>query len=172
MWSNRLSFKKQKGQSLVEVLVVLVIAAVMVIALIMIILASLKNAQFAQNQTQATKLAQDTIDKIRILRDKNSNNTLANYSPTGCFRGLWDSAYCRAGFCYYKLMPRGDYLDQTRAPSLRDQFDNGFSRQIKISPPTGSNIKLIVEVFWADSSGEHSSNLETVLTKVDYTCAN
>lgn len=169
MWSNSTGFKKQKGQSLIEVLVVLAITSIMLVALIMIILASLKNAQFAQNQTQATKLAQNTIDQIRILRDNNKNGTL----DTACFVELWNTSthYCTTADCYYRLTTLGDYLENKGTTSFKDSLGGGFSRQIKISQPIGTNIKLTVEVFWTDSSGEHSSNLETVLTKVDYDCA-
>lgn len=172
----------EKGQSLIEVLVVLVIATMMTVSLIIIILISLKNAQFAQNQTRATKIAQDTIDQIRILRDDNKNGTLSvPLVETACFNRLWDYTArsnfdCRniRGFsdCYYELNSSGILDRRTSQPDKAVPLTSepGFSRSIKVTQNSINEIKLAVEISWADSSGGHSSNLETYLIKPNYDC--
>lgn len=182
MLKNDLNFKKQNGQSLIEVLVVLVVATMMIVALITIILSSLKNAQFAQNQTKATKLAQDTVDKIRILRDGNKNETLYDGLTGYCFNELWNNDstspfYCGAdssNYCYYELDANGSKLTLTMVNSSKKSIGDGFYRQIKINPFTNSTsnteVKLIVQISWTESSGEHYSNIETILIKPDYDC--
>lgn len=170
----------EHGQSLIEVLVVGVVSAMMVVALIAIILSSLKNAQFAQNQTQATKLAQDTIDKIRILRDNNAYNTLGS----SCFIELFNVGsgapfVCGTNkFCYYKLsgsssmtFSGADIYPPTNSSLGVDYLTGGFSRQIRVSQDvSGAYVRLIVTISWQDSSGSHSSNLETIITKPNYDC--
>lgn len=176
--------KNEKGQSLIEVLVVGIVSAIMILALIMIILNSLKNAQFAQNQTQATKLAQDTIDKIRILRDKNSSLAI---SGTYCFNAIWptvttDPLYCGTNkYCYFKS-PSDTSIDfvgtdfyPPGTPTLvTEDLPGGFSRQIRVSQTDttypNTFVNLIVTINWSDSSGAHSSQLETIITKPNYDC--
>lgn len=182
MLSNNHNLEKQDGQSLIEVLVVLVVATMMIVALITIILSSLKNAQFAQNQIKATKLAQDTVDKIRIFRDGNKNRTISDGLTDACFNELWNSDsgssfYCGPApdsYCYYQLdITSGSKL--TLINSSKQSIGDGFYRQIKVNPSTNSTsnteVKLIVQISWIDSSGEHNSNIETILIKPDYDCS-
>lgn len=167
----------QKGQSLIEVLVVGTVAAAMIIALIIIILNSLKNAQFAQSQTQATNLAQDTIDKIRVLRDNNKINTIQYGSTFYCFNELWgnsrgDYLYCggTGSYCFYTLDDSVNILNKVAENLSTVTVTNGFSRQIKVSQPSADQADLIVSIIWQDSTGSHSSDLETIITKPNYGC--
>lgn len=166
----------EKGQSLIEVLVVLVLASMMIVALITIILLSLKNAQFAQNQTKATKIAQDTVDNIRILRDSNKNKSLL--PNDSCFDQLWNIGSTDFGCggdddCYYGLVT---FLDppllrlRREVSAFKENLGDGFTRQIKVTQNTPSEVKIAVDVSWTDSSGEHKSNLETYLIKPNYDC--
>lgn len=61
----------QLGQSLIEVVVLVGLALVIVTGLTIVTVNGLKNSQFSQNQAQATRLAQEAIDCIRSVRDKN-----------------------------------------------------------------------------------------------------
>lgn len=160
----------EQGQSLVEVLVVVVLAAMMIVSLIAIILASLKNAQFAQNQTQATKIAQDTVDKIRVIRDDNKSTAIINGVTSYCFTQLFDNNTC-VGTCYYKLASNTTLVFQPSA--VAEDLSGGFSRLIQIHQlpsPSSDTANLIVTITWQDSSGAHSSDLETIITKPNYAC--
>ena len=46
------------------------VSVIVVGALVFAIIASLRNAQFSKNQSQATKLAQEGIEKVRSARDR------------------------------------------------------------------------------------------------------
>ncbi|MCL4367051.1 prepilin-type N-terminal cleavage/methylation domain-containing protein [Patescibacteria group bacterium] len=63
----------QQGQSLVEILIVLAITAVVLTGLAIAVINSLHNSQFAQNQAKATKYAQDAIEKIQAVRDRDGS---------------------------------------------------------------------------------------------------
>jgi len=166
----------EKGQSLIEVLVVGVISAIMIIALIVIILNSLKNAQFAQNQTMATKYAQDAIDKIRILRDGNKEGSLLPISgSSSCFKELWNSTsgtdFDCTPDCYYQLNT-GSALQRISTSEVN--LTGGFSRQVKVNQDHDfpDEAMVTVTISWTDSSGAHSSILDTIITKPNYECSN
>lgn len=75
-------FFKEKGQSLIELVVVVAAMVIVVGALTFATIASLRNAQFSKNQAQATKLAQEAIERVRAGRDRNQpinhNGSLGN----------------------------------------------------------------------------------------------
>lgn len=62
----------QSGQSLLEVVIALSATGVVLGALLLITITGLNNNRFAQNQVKATKYAQETIDKIKSIRDRDS----------------------------------------------------------------------------------------------------
>ena len=58
------------GQSLVEVVVSIGIAVILAIALITTSLITQKSSRSARNNSQATKLVQQTLEQLRIFRDR------------------------------------------------------------------------------------------------------
>ncbi len=62
----------EKGQSLMELVVVIAVMVVVIGALTFATIASLRNAQFSKNQAQATKLAQEGLEWVRTGRDRNA----------------------------------------------------------------------------------------------------
>lgn len=60
----------EKGQSLLELVVSIAIAILVLGALTFAIITSLRNASFASNQAQATKLAQEGLENVRSTRDR------------------------------------------------------------------------------------------------------
>lgn len=61
----------QTGQTLMELIVVVAVSVIVVGALVFATIASLRNASFSKNQAQATKLAQEGIERVRAGRDRN-----------------------------------------------------------------------------------------------------
>lgn len=61
-----------KGQTLLELVAVVAVVIIVVVALTFATISSLRNSQFAQAQAQATKLAQEGIERVRAGRDRNS----------------------------------------------------------------------------------------------------
>lgn len=167
-----MGFAKESGQSLIEVLVVLAVTIIIVVALTMAVLVSLKNAQFAQNQSKATKYAQQSLEKIRNIRDRDEDGEIFfQYSPSDTvirkFSGLWGvnmSTRC-SGKCYFKFDNSG-ILTSTNENSM-ENLEGNLARQITLTDEAGfyaTEKKVSVKVKWLDSSGEHESNLETRIT--------
>ncbi len=184
-------FLDTSGQSLVEVLVALTVAALVILALVVVSLMGLKNAQFAQNQAKVTKYAQEAIDQVRAIRDRNGNvtfqNNLSNPACTPCsgntcaFSGLWSCQLTKSSGspctlspgngCYLVLSADGTSLSEPSSLNNANQnLGDGFSRQVILEDGApaldySKEKRVRVVVTWTDSSGTHESNVQTILTK-------
>ncbi|KKP93685.1 MAG: hypothetical protein UR98_C0003G0055 [Parcubacteria group bacterium GW2011_GWA1_36_12] len=58
------------GQSLIEVVISIAIAAILAISLISTTLITQRTSQSARNNTEATKLAQEWVEQLRVFRDR------------------------------------------------------------------------------------------------------
>ena len=170
----------EQGQSLLEVIVVVTVGVVIVGSLVFATIASLRNAQFAKNQSQATKLAQEAIEEVRSARSRN-----------GIIRGLqpgqdqlnWNDDWfwehkindtCQP--CYFKLALMGelDFLSSgnTSLPDSAKLSDNPqFKRVVVLSDDGANNAykkekKVSVIVGWTDFAGGHQSILTTILRRI------
>lgn len=163
--------KKNSGQSLIEVLVVMVAGSIMIIAVVSLVLNSLKSSQFAQNQTQATKYAQEAIDKIKDIRVRNG---VVEYScGVGCgaakFSELWDvlPQSCTTNDCYFTFdIDTNNFLKLVGNRPTGDHpgGDQNLTRETTLTK-LGNEITVGVKVKWSDSSGDHESNLQTTLNR-------
>lgn len=174
------------GQSLMELVVVIAVMIIVVGALTFATIASLRNAQFSQNQAQATKLAQEGIEKVRSLRDRNSNiQTLNIPSSSGSsgsmlFSDLFISFishnFCNTvsgdGPCYFNFVSGS--LNQVASQNNNESVGS-FMRRIQIfdrqTCDTVSNCysqqkEITAVVSWTDFSGSHESRLTTILRKI------
>lgn len=168
----------QKGQSLAEVLVVLSVAAVILTTLMVIIINSLKNAQFAQTQVQATKYAQEALDTLKMIRDRDQDGTVTfSYrDPSGVgylearkFSNLWDthmnsSDNCN-GLCYF-ILNGGPNLTAATAGG-GEKKDKVLTRYITIKDDAANyqlEKTITIQVKWTDGTGGHESNLQTIFT--------
>lgn len=107
----------QKGQTLLELLVVMTIVSVVIGGLVFAIIGSIRNASFAKNQAEATKFAQEAIERVRSGRDRDDpitgNFVLRGSTITGWQDpNLWsnridqncgDSNAKPPLYCYFKL---------------------------------------------------------------------
>lgn len=182
----------QFGQSLIEVLITLVVLMLMVVAFIAVVTNSLKNSQFAQKQVQATKYAQEAMDKVKTIRDLNNSSMVSFQDPSGSsisscqactsvvkcsFLTLFDcnltglNSPCTKPLlqssmpgCYFKLATGGQLVEPVTDPMSEDLGD-GLSRTIFIQDGAdyGTAKTVTVKVSWTDSSGSHESNLQTIL---------
>lgn len=92
-------FQSEKGQTLMELVVVISVMVVVVGALTFATIASIRNASFAQNQLQATKLAQEGIERVRTGRDRIQQITISGTEVTS-----WNSDLTDAGSIWnYRL---------------------------------------------------------------------
>ncbi len=162
---------EQKGQTIIEVLVSLMIASLMMGALVIAIVISLRNAQFSQNQTQATKLAQEAIEKVRTMRDRDMCIKLTDTGDCTTFSNaqtfsqfLGNDTQCSA-VCYFDL-DKNNLLLTLKGASSSTDLGGGFTQQILVQTSGTFTKRFIAKIQWNDSSGFHESNLQTFLTRL------
>ena len=144
--------KRFKGQSLIEVVVSLGVAVVMAVSLIATSLLTQKTARTAKNNNQATKLAQESIEKIRVFRDRQGFGALtantclildsSNPDPThwvltvGCVNGEGISA-----------------------------SNTNFERKIEIVDSSATSKLVTVTVSWNEPGGTQTVKNQTFLSQ-------
>jgi Tfp pilus assembly protein PilV len=79
----REEMKKFRGQTLIEALTALAIISIVITAITVAVTAALSNAKYNQNETLATKYAQQGSELVNQIRDDNYNN-FKNYSGNYC----------------------------------------------------------------------------------------
>lgn len=175
-------YRTEKGQTLLEVIVVLAVGIIVIGSLVFATITSLRNAQFSRNQAAATKLAQEGIEGVRNARDRNNRIVgLFQQTVTWTDPGLWGATAitnaCSPN-CYFVLTSSGE-LDAIGSipPSnplpncpLAECLDNNmFKRVVILADDAGStNSKLVtVVVTWTDFAGPHESRLTTILRNLN-----
>lgn len=147
---------KEKGQSIFELVIALAVTMLIVTGIVQVVTISIRNANFAKTQAEATRYAQQAAEWLRAERNKN-----------------WELFYSRAT----TPLPTGDWclknLDWTgsgvcRTSDLTSDFITGtrFLRDLKLeltSPPDSKTVKAEIRVSWTDSQGKHESKIDTVL---------
>lgn len=181
-----------KGQTMIELVIVVTVIIIVVVALTFATIASLRNSNFAKNQSQATKLAQEGIERVRVGRDRNqpivSNGGLGSVTSwdgdiTGAGK-IWDyqiEGNCgnttivpNPVYCYLNVDSQG-ILNYLTASSVFPQLAEAippppsqplFQRAVILSDDSSTfNARKTVTVVvkWADFAGDHESRLKTIL---------
>ena len=182
-----------KGQSLLELVVGIGLVAVVVGAIAIVTLSSLRNTQFSKNQLQATNLAQQNLERVRTIKNSNSGVCLQNQNPGGdppVYCSVWEDLWavnfgttCSAG-CTFEVKINSEDCeigaDKFTGLCLKynpERVSLGLlSTQIIIEDEDDGNgvpdagdvdtaKRITSRVFWTDSSGEHSSDLVTILSR-------
>lgn len=175
----------QKGYTLVEVIISIAVSVLVIGALTFATISSLRNAQLAKRQSQATKYAQQGLEKVRSFRDRDGA-VATNFpaQPTN-FSGLWtiymssDTGNCPAGICYFRISNETT-LTQGLASTANEDLEGGtFKRQIQVVDQDicGSGATQTSQCYtkekqvtslvrWTDFAGDHESKLTTVLRKL------
>lgn len=143
-----------KGQSLIEVLVALGLLSLLITSVAVVVTSSLNSAQFSQEQTAATKYAQEGLEITRSIRD-------GNYGTFATFNGT----YC--------LAKGATSLGPAQAGCTSQNVDQ-FIRSIRIeqTPGCGANVaKVITTVSWKDGKCDagaycHKSQLVSCLSRI------
>ena len=160
----------EAGQTLIEMIVVITVGIMVVGALTFAVLFSLRNAKFSQNQNQATKLAQEGLEKLRRVRAKDGVVNFIYGSPsttTTKFSDLWNvRMYETCSPCYFTFSTDGVLIDGSSS-----SFENlvNFQRQIQIQDVSASYNQektMTAVVKWTDATGDHQSKLTTILSKL------
>lgn len=185
--------RSENGQTLIEVIVATTVGILVVTALTFATIFSLRNASFSKNSAQATKLAQEGIEKVRTGRDRNEcinnppsdsdvsvvNSWNGNSGDLNCpgSGSIWTYLiYSKCSTqtlnCYFNATSTGvlNYLTSSSSiPSLAEQIPPNFKRVIILSDDSGSfttQKTVTVIVQWTDASGPHESRLTTILRKI------
>lgn len=144
--------KRLKGQSLIEVVVSLGVAVILAVSLISTSLITQKTARTAKNNNQATKLAQGSIEKVRVLRDRQGFNAM----PLGLCLMLDSSDPDPVKW----RLNGGCSLGETITSN-----NTNFTRKIEIDD-SGVNTKLVtVTVTWNEPGGAQAVKQQTFLSK-------
>lgn len=176
----------QSGQSLLEVVTAAAVGILVVAALTYATIFSLRNATFAKNSAQATKLAQEGIEKVRSERDRNNNisgnftfssQTIINWQDSNLWRQINDNCGnvtptppTNPTYCYFKINSSGrlEYLTvDSSIPSGAEQIGQ-FKRVVILSDDSNFATQKTVTVIvqWMDFAGSHESRLTTILRKL------
>lgn len=162
--------RKDKGFTLLETLVAITILATTVTAPLTIAAYSLFQARYSRDQVVATYLAQESVEMIRYLRDRNLMLGLAD--PTrDWLRALWEpdsngkwftldwdtiqqqNAYqiCGSG-ADPKLCP---YLKYDARYNLRSGDTTKFRRAVRITKSSDNTDEILIEsrVYWFTGGG-------------------
>jgi type II secretory pathway pseudopilin PulG len=73
----------QKGQGIIEIVVVLALAAILILALVALSVRSNRSANFSSAEDQASRLAQEGMEIIRGAKNSNSQTILLGSGCTG-----------------------------------------------------------------------------------------
>lgn len=130
--------KKEKGQSLIEVIIALGVAVLVILALVRVTIIAIRNARYAKNKALATQHAQRVLETIRAYRDENT----------------W-AVFTRE--CEAKDM---ELMSIEMPPQ---PFNITFDDCVDNSIGDDDSRDVMVTVFWTDGGKTHGSTLETRL---------
>jgi len=165
-------WSRQRGQALLEVTIAAGLAVIIITAIAITSIIGLRNSQFAQNQIQATKYAQEGLELVRAIQSRNCQVIIADqqyywYDDPEIFseRMVWDYRTDVTAVAYYKPNLNSTTCNLT-AVTVPEPVDARFRRSIKLGIMSSSDSKFIVTstVSWTDFSGDHQSQLVTILS--------
>ena len=195
--SSRISKEKgpacrQAGQTLVELIVVITVSVLIVGALTFATISTIRNAQFARNQIQATKLAQEGVERLRSARDRNKVITISG-TAINSWNDIWLYKFYEncgtSGYaCYFHFSTTApgcpnisdgciEYIaTSNKIPASAEPIDattsstNTVFLRAVILTDNSSTYTLekvaTAVVSWTDFSGTHESRISTVLRKL------
>ena len=164
----------EKGQTILEVVVVVTVVILVVGALVLAVVFSLRNANFAKQQTQATKLAQEGLETLRTQRDRNGSISGIGISGVSSWNddALWTNNVITNACpdkCYFRVTS-GSLVGIGPGPGFPSGAETigQFKRAIILEDEgNGTNAKKVTCVVqWKDSTGLHESRLSTVLRRL------
>ena len=171
-----------------ELVVGISLITVVIGAIAVITTYSSRNSQFSKNQAQATRLAQENIEKVRTIKTSNYGLCFRDGSCSS-WEEVWTSgpnylkfnSECGTSACKFSLLQSGCALSGSAPPKicLQQLLSTaepvsipgaiGFTYEILISnePGVGPTQKRVTSrVYWTDTTGQHSSDLVTVFSKI------
>ncbi len=163
-----------RGQTLIEILIAIAVGTVIVTAVLALATRSSRNANFARNEEQASKLAEEGFEIIRNIRDVNVANSVVNYSPGTCAGSCtkWSDLY-ETGVDIPDTAPYGDEV-KLLAPGVAPCTTLAswciVGNPVVKETITNDNQNFTRKVFLADTSVDSGevSNCHTADNGFDY----
>lgn len=164
----------ESGQSMLEIMILLTILVVATSTVAVVSINSIKNSQFSKSQLQATQLAQEGIDKVKIGRSKNCPVTIGgnSYNWYDTAPLIWDiSLSTEVSFKVDLPQPPSlcnftELVSANESDPIPVSTSTQFKRKITlIDDGVTDRKKVKSEVSWTDHSGKHNSVIVTILTK-------
>jgi type II secretory pathway pseudopilin PulG len=188
--SLRLQLSQSCGQGLMELVVGLGLIGIVVGALAIVTTNSLRNSQFSKNQVQATKIAQENLEKVRTIRNNNFGICTSAQMPAATVCSPWSAVWGHPffGSAAAPITPPGStYILGTctvdypapapdsaqpfclryTAPATRGTSAGytGFTYQIFVEDEAVNQKKVTSRAYWSDATGEHFSDLVTIFSR-------
>jgi prepilin-type N-terminal cleavage/methylation domain-containing protein len=159
----KLNISEKSGQTLIEILVAIALITVVMVAVVSRTIEAVRNANFAKNQSLATRFAQEGVEWARIQRDglrwDQFEALIEPVSPVSyCVSDLSDDlADLSTGNCQLDLP-----TDNIAGTIFDREVTFVFTEDLIVGR---SYVTVNIAVFWTDNIGVHSSNLNTRLTE-------
>lgn len=162
-FSTHIVFKKNRGQSLIEVMAALGVVAVVIVGIAILAFSSLRDVQHGRNRVQASRLVSEGLEQARVVRDQKGWSYFNSLS--GCYKvdtssSPWSMEPLTTCGGEYLSVPLQQFR---RAILLEDQ--NLEDPTIGCPSPGCPGKKVTVTVFWEDAQGQQTSLASTILTK-------
>lgn len=150
---------RQRGQTLIEVLVALAVIVLIVTSITVAVITSLNNAEFVKNQNLATQYAQQGMEIMRFMRN-------TNY---GTFTQL-TGTYCLADTCTQLVNTPGTSCSPKTGLTCSANVGTIFVREVTadnstyVGPTPGATnlcqfgTSVTSTVYWADNKCTDSNN--------------
>lgn len=137
---------RQKGQSLIEVIVALVVLGVIVVGLARVIVNSLRNAEYSRNKNLSLHLAQTKMEGLRKQRDSTN----------------WD-------VFQFDLLKGGTEFRETEILNEDGSYNSVSGKYTRVTQYLDASesavdikIKVTITVSWTDSQGDHSVEIKDI----------
>ena len=147
--------RRQKGQSLFEVVLALAIATIIVVAMVALAASAVRNTNFSKNKTLATRYSQEATEWLRGERDSNFDTFFARAAnPLYCLKSLsWADA--SIGNCTSGQEILGTLFKR----------EVGFGRTTVLVGGVPKNmVEAEIKVYWQDAQGIHEVKSVTNFT--------
>jgi len=130
----------RRGQSLVEAIVAIGITILVITGLVVLAVGAVRSATLSRNRSVAVQYAQEGIEALRSVRDRN----FAEVPTSGTNRVVWT----------------GSEWSVLAGTETIGSYTRSFT-STQVSP---GKLKIAMTVAWTDSAGNHTVDLTTYLT--------
>lgn len=130
----------RRGQSLIEAIIALAIALIVITGLVVLAVGAVRTATLSKNRSLAVQYAQEGIEALRSIRDRDFSELPASGGP---HRLVWTGSEWTA-------------VAGTETITF-------FKRSFTASEPSSGKLRFDLTVSWVDSGGTHNVDLITYL---------